>query len=502
MEEKIKKICERYKIEVKDKKYCLNDIMTNIIMSKDPYGYIRKHFGYIPKIGNKSYLTKQEFIELINKGKSYHIENCKKFINNQIQELEKEKTIDDFKKEQFLWLTDGNECWVRAKDITDFLGYYDTKFAMKMYVTVLNKKQYKAFNKDRFKLSMYSSHNSKVIEPNTLFINESGLYSLTLKSNKPHAILFRNWVCDEVLPSIRKTGKYDATKSINPIAKAIIKDIDINKYIGKNCFYILNIGDGMYKYGITDKMADRSASHNTTFKSDAFIEIFELPQMSNCRIVENKTRSFLKKRNLNCTFKKQTEIFKPTDDISFETILDTIKQYIAIETEQIKPAETNIDKQIEQDKIKLNQSIINLLSEGKINIEQYKNIIDTLIINNKPQQPQIIQNQSEQQQNNTKGNNDDDNIVDEIEEVELETEHKKCITCDAKIRSTSTHCIPCSNKEKIIKDVKAEKRPTYKQIMKELETNSYVKVGKKFGVSDNMIRKYIKSYEKHDLKDL
>lgn len=41
-------------------------------------------------------------------------------------------------------------------------------------------------------------------------INESGLYSLILTSRKPAAKRFKKWVTSEVLPSIRKTGAYDA----------------------------------------------------------------------------------------------------------------------------------------------------------------------------------------------------------------------------------------------------------------------------------------------------
>lgn len=40
-------------------------------------------------------------------------------------------------------------------------------------------------------------------------VDESGLYTLTFKSRKPEAIKFRKWVTKEVLPSIRKTGKYE-----------------------------------------------------------------------------------------------------------------------------------------------------------------------------------------------------------------------------------------------------------------------------------------------------
>ena len=56
-------------------------------------------------------------------------------------------------------------------------------------------------------------------------INESGLYSAILCSTKPMAKLFKKWVTGEVLPSIRKTGGYIATKPDDPpevvMAKAL-----------------------------------------------------------------------------------------------------------------------------------------------------------------------------------------------------------------------------------------------------------------------------------------
>lgn len=41
-------------------------------------------------------------------------------------------------------------------------------------------------------------------------INEAGLYSVILSSRKPEAKQFKRWVTTEVLPTIRKTGQYQA----------------------------------------------------------------------------------------------------------------------------------------------------------------------------------------------------------------------------------------------------------------------------------------------------
>lgn len=40
------------------------------------------------------------------------------------------------------------------------------------------------------------------------FINESNLYRVVLGSRKPEAKLFSDWICNEVIPTIRKTGAY------------------------------------------------------------------------------------------------------------------------------------------------------------------------------------------------------------------------------------------------------------------------------------------------------
>ena len=43
----------------------------------------------------------------------------------------------------------------------------------------------------------------------SIFINESGLYSLIFGSRLESAKVFKRWVTKDVLPSIRKTGRYD-----------------------------------------------------------------------------------------------------------------------------------------------------------------------------------------------------------------------------------------------------------------------------------------------------
>jgi anti-repressor protein len=54
------------------------------------------------------------------------------------------------------------------------------------------------------------------------FVNEKNLYRLIMRSNKPQAEPFQDWVCGEVLPSIRKHGMYATDVTI----KNILEDPD------------------------------------------------------------------------------------------------------------------------------------------------------------------------------------------------------------------------------------------------------------------------------------
>jgi anti-repressor protein len=56
----------------------------------------------------------------------------------------------------------------------------------------------------------------------TTVINESGLYNVILRSDKPEAKQFRKWVTSEVLPSIRRHGAYVTADKL----EAIMNDPD------------------------------------------------------------------------------------------------------------------------------------------------------------------------------------------------------------------------------------------------------------------------------------
>lgn len=104
-----------------------------------------------------------------------------------------------FKNEQFgevQLLEINNEPWFVGKEIAEILAYKEPNKAIARHVD----------DEDRTKHPILT--NGGVQE--TYIINESGLYSLILKSKLPQAKQFKRWVTSEVLPSIRKNGAYIA----------------------------------------------------------------------------------------------------------------------------------------------------------------------------------------------------------------------------------------------------------------------------------------------------
>jgi prophage antirepressor-like protein len=93
-----------------------------------------------------------------------------------------------------------NQIMFVGKDVATALGYKNPSNALQVHVDSEDKTSY---------LIQVSGSNYKA---NTLFVNESGLYSLILSSKLPQAKAFKRWVTSEVLPQIRKTGGYIPTK--------------------------------------------------------------------------------------------------------------------------------------------------------------------------------------------------------------------------------------------------------------------------------------------------
>ena len=98
--------------------------------------------------------------------------------------------IFEFDHKEIRTVVKDNQPWFVGKDVCNILSIKNITQAMNR----LDDDERSMFNIGR--------------QGEVNIINESGLYSLILRSDKAEAKLFRKWVTSEVLPSIRKQGAY------------------------------------------------------------------------------------------------------------------------------------------------------------------------------------------------------------------------------------------------------------------------------------------------------
>lgn len=113
-----------------------------------------------------------------------------------------------FEKKEFgavrIVIRNGNP-WFVASDVAKALGYEKPNNAVNEHCKKMNK------------ITLDPNLGGRVATVSTppiqaIIIPESDVYRLVMRSNLPRAVEFQDWICEEVIPSIRKTGGYLATK--------------------------------------------------------------------------------------------------------------------------------------------------------------------------------------------------------------------------------------------------------------------------------------------------
>lgn len=119
-----------------------------------------------------------------------------------------------------------DEFWFKGHDVAEFLGYAKPRNAISDNVLSEWRRQWRDLkgavspggHVQAATGSLVTSPEDDVItpsnwQPHTVFISEPGLYALVTRSKKPEAVRFTKWVYEEVLPSLRRSGTYNATQT-------------------------------------------------------------------------------------------------------------------------------------------------------------------------------------------------------------------------------------------------------------------------------------------------
>ncbi len=91
------------------------------------------------------------------------------------------------------------EPWFKAGDVATCLEYANARQSVRQHVEEDDK---------RLLQDLMENAPPPTDQPHEVYINESGVYALIMRSKKPQAKAFQRWVTKVVLPSIRRTGGY------------------------------------------------------------------------------------------------------------------------------------------------------------------------------------------------------------------------------------------------------------------------------------------------------
>ncbi|MGG4288388.1 BRO family protein [Priestia megaterium] len=121
-----------------------------------------------------------------------------------------------FEGKEMEYLTDvvieGNkyEVLFNARNVGEALGFAES--TLRDHMRKMNNKQVvKVKNSD-----VGETNFRKINNAGEMFLTESGIYKLAFRSNKEEAEKFTDWVTDDVMPTVRKTGRYEIQQANRP----------------------------------------------------------------------------------------------------------------------------------------------------------------------------------------------------------------------------------------------------------------------------------------------
>jgi prophage antirepressor-like protein len=263
------------------------------------------------------------------------LQNTNEILEESLDLISLNKNILKFNNNSIKYFIHDNKIYFKAKDVANILKYIDTKDAIKKHV--LNQdKLLVSYLRGGF-LPPLEEKNINILKneyPQTIFINESGLYSLILSSKMSEAAKFKHWITSDVLPTLRQKGEYklnNINENIleNTIDENIIEydnndDTEINDYVNKDCVYIIKIKDDIYKFGYSSKLDIRLSTHKNKLDYEKKIRIYILDNINQAIKLEKQLKYFFRKNNMLIKYENQKEIFQ-TDDI--DNVIEKIDKF-------------------------------------------------------------------------------------------------------------------------------------------------------------------------------
>ena len=254
--------------------------------------------------------------------------------SNSLQSFTNQPAIFTFNDKTFEYVNDiYDKFWFDGKEIVLFIGYKDHINAIKDHI----KDEYKKYLKDIIRGGESPPLNQ--YEKNSIYISEEGLYQLLTTSRLDNDIIkiFQKWVFDEILPSIRKTGKYEIPNMFSNI-KSFYNDHMITPFLGKKVVYLgitsnIVINNGIVEYlakygksGITRRDIDEHRKFFNDFKVVFIRECDNYEDIEKLFELELKALELYRKVEIKGIMCK--ELFTVKEDYTMDNIINMLNKLI------------------------------------------------------------------------------------------------------------------------------------------------------------------------------
>ena len=563
-------LIDKFKIKTNNNLYNLNDIVTNVIKSKNVPLYINK-IKNKKKILSQFYVDENEFISILNKGKS---KSCKEALNlfNNTKDIPKnnldlQNNLLSFNGYKFLYFSVNDDIWFKGKDIATILEYEKTRNAIIDHVLDEDKKKFEKLGINNINLCSYKIH------PNTIFINKKGLESLVIGTRKPISIKFAKFLninvnqkypvkeC-EILNYIidflnERSIKYELQKSIGSYFLDMYLpeynlNIEIDEYGHKDrCpeyeknredFIKLSLNCKILRFNPDDKndnifkFLGRLSKFDGLYESE-FKEINS--NINNYINYENKIEDYrdeiISQDTDDVQLKIQREITRQKEyslkekeyslkekeyslkEKELELLINLVNKYDGKYLEELVKKYINMSNHIKEESSIIKDDDTSSMTESKdtnvdmMNVDYDINSNDTsfmteskdtnmdmMNVDNDISHNDISQPMDIDQEHQLKSISETKSNVYKKKKVKKTKEKnvKKCIDCNIDVFRKSLRCLKCENKRRF--EANMSGRPSNEQIRNDLQTMTFVAVGKKYGVSDNCIRKWLSKYERYN----
>ena len=461
-------------IHIENDLYCLNDIAEKLIYTKNIKRFMDKIINKKLIHGNY-YITKNDMNQLLVKYNSNLGQQYINFLNDKNKyiktskdlQIENKKFIDYEKNEiiykniSIFFIEHNADLYFKAKDVCDLLGYNNC-------VDIINKQ---VDNEDIFLFDNIS----KQLNNDTIFVNVFGFGALITSSNLPEEEIqkIKHWFTSDILVSIHKTNSYNK----------IYDEVKLKELENIPCVYLIHVKDSLYKFGQTKQSFRRMNDHKKNLLYNHIRQIYELPTLDLALNIEKNIKKYTQREKIRRYIEQGNEFFEINRDYPIERVLKEINEIVdnEISIYHIKLRLDEYDRLITIEKEKTKQAELEIrkqeldIRKQELDIRKQELELEILKLKeNKTQQPLDINKR-------------------------IKPKTKKCADCNNMIYNQSTRCHNCLTKFRLNTAIRVNNRPTLEQLKADLNNDTYINVGIKYGVSDNTIRNWIKQYKKRDI---